>query len=416
MTDTMYYLWLQCALGVSPALRTQEILAAFAGGAREIFRASDYERRLAGVFTNAQLARLQRTPLECAEKILEECAWQNAHILSPQDAGYPARLLQIPSYPLALYVRGSLDCLRDRLPLAVVGTRRASSKSVDIAARLCADLANAGCAVVSGGALGIDSAAHWGALHANSATVAVMGCGLDITYPPENAALFRRIAEHGAVVSEYPFGEAPLAKNFPIRNRLISGVAVGTVVIEAGEKSGSLRTAACANEQGRDVFAVPGDAFGSTYTGGNKLIRDGAKPVFSAMDVLEEYELVYPELLDMRRAERDLERPSVNPEKVTVRKQPVGARRMATRPEGGFLPPEQNKSRPPMPSEKPAPAPASLSPLEQQIMQLLANGPAHIDRIMKETGAPYGELFAALMNLELQESIQQAPGKMYTLS
>jgi len=396
--DSLYYLWLQCALGVSPALRAQEILAAFAGSAKEIFEANDYDRRVAGVFTGAQLARLRGTSMGQVEKILEECARQNAHILSPQDAAYPARLLEIPNFPLALYVRGSLDCLRDRLPLAVVGTRRASGKSVDIAARLSADLVHAGCAVVSGGALGIDSAAHRGVLHAGGCTVAVLGCGLDINYPPENAALFKRIAEHGAVISEYPFGEAPIGKNFPIRNRLISGLSVGTVVIEAGEKSGSLRTAACAAEQGRDVFAVPGDAFGSTYTGGNRLIRDGAKPVFSAMDILEEYELLYPELLDMRRAERDLERPSAPPEKVIVKKKPVGA---------AFLPPAEK--------QKPTPPSSSLSPLEQHILQLLAHGPAHIDRIMKETDAPYGELFAALVELEMRASIQQAPGKMYTI-
>ena len=402
MTDTLYCLWLQRALGVSPALRTQEILAAFPGGAREIFRASDYQRRVAGVFTNAQLARLQAAPLDRAEKILEECARQNAHILSPQDAGYPARLLEIPNHPLVLYVRGSLECLRDRLPIAIVGTRRASSKSVDIAARLAADLVNAGCAVVSGGALGIDSAAHRGTLHANGATAAVMGCGLDTSYPPENAALFKRIAEHGAVISEYPFGEAPLGKNFPIRNRLISGMSVGTVVIEANEKSGSLGTARYANEQGRDVFAVPGDAFGSTYTGGNKLIRDGAKPVFSAMDILEEYELVYPELLDMRRAERDLERPSAPPESVIV-KPPVSAKSP-----GSLV----RELRPQAVREHRE----ATSSLEQQILHLLANAPLHIDAIMKAANAPYGELFAALMNLELQELIQQAPGKMYTIS
>ncbi|MDR2687704.1 MAG: DNA-processing protein DprA [Oscillospiraceae bacterium] len=401
MADTMYYLWLQCALGVSSALRTQEILAAFAGGAREIFGASDYERRVAGVFTNTQLARLQATPLERAEKILEECARQNAHILSPQDAEYPALLLEIPNYPLALYARGSLGRLLDRLPLAIVGTRRASSKSVDIAARLGADLTRAGCAVVSGGALGIDSAAHWGVLHAGGVTVAVLGCGLDVNYPAENASLRAKTAEHGAVVTEYPFGTAPAAKNFPIRNRLISGMSAGTVVIEAGEKSGSLITATCAAEQGRDVFAVPGDAFGSTYTGGNKLIRDGAKPVFSAMDILEEYELIYPELLDMRRAERDLERPAVKPENVSVKKKQAGA---------AVLPPAQTQK------PQPIPAPSTLSPLEQRILQLLANGPVHIDRIMKETDAPYGALFAALMNLELQELVQQAPGKMYTIS
>jgi len=395
MANTIDYLWLHCALGVSPSLRTQELLSAFPGGAGEIYGASDYERRVAGVFTNAQLSRLRATPLRLAEELLEECARQNAHILSPQDAAYPACLLQIPNYPLVLFVRGSLEALNDRLPLAIVGTRRASSKSVDIAARLAADLTRAGCAVVSGGALGIDSAAHWGTLHAGGYTVAVMGCGLDVAYPPENAGLFKRIAERGAVVSEFPFGTAPLWRNFPIRNRLISGMSAGTIVVEAGEKSGSLITAACAAEQGRDVFAVPGDAFGSTYTGGNKLIREGAKPVFSAMDVLEDYELLYPELLDMRRAERDLGRPAVEPEKVAVKKQPVGA---------ASLPPAQKQT----------PTPASLSPLESKILQMLSQAPLHIDQIMKGTDAPYGELYSALMHLEMQNFILQAPGKIYT--
>jgi len=398
MQSSLCYLWLQCALGVSPALRTQEILAAFPGGAEEIYAASDYGRRVAGVFTNTQLARLRATPLSQAEIILEECQRLNAHILSPQDAGYPARLLQISNHPLALYVRGSLECLRDRLPLAIVGTRRASRKSVDIASRLAADLVHAGCAVVSGGALGIDSAAHWGAIHAGGVTVAVLGCGLDINYPAENAGLRRRIAEHGAVVSEYPPGAPPAGRNFPIRNRLISGMGAGTIVIEAGERSGSLITASCAAEQGRDVFAVPGDAFGSTYTGGNKLIREGAKPIFCAMDVLEDYELLYPALLDMRRAERDLEREAVQPEKIAVKKRPVGA---------AFLPPA------PTPTPKPAPASSGLSPLERQILRLLGDSPMHIDQIMNETAAPYGELYSALMRLEMQELVEQTPGKMY---
>jgi len=396
--------WLQCALGISPSLRTQEILAAFPGGAAEIFAAGDYERRVAGVFTNAQLARLRAAPLSKAESVAEECARLGVHILSPRDANYPVRLLQIPNYPLALYVRGSPDALNDRLPLAIVGTRRASRKSVDIAARLAADLVRAGCAVVSGGALGIDSAAHWGVVHAGGVTVAVTGCGLDVNYPPDNAGLRRRIAERGAVVSEFPPGTVPAAKNFPIRNRLISGMSAGTIVIEAGERSGSLITAGCAAEQGRDVFAVPGDAFGSTCTGGNKLIREGAKPIFSAMDVLEDYELLYPELLDMRRAERDLKRESINPDIIAVKKKSAGA--ATCRPQ--HTPAAGAACQPPAPS-----SPADLPPLESQILSLLANTSLHIDHIMKATQAPYGELFAALMRLEMQGLVEQSPGKRY---
>ena len=405
MADTIYYLWLQCALGISPSLRTQEILAAFPGGAREIYAAGDYDRRVAGVFTGTQLSRLQRTPLEQAEKILEECARHKAHILSPQDADYPERLLQIPNHPLVLYVRGSLAPLRAHLPLAVVGARMATFHSRDIAARLSADLVHAGCAIISGGAAGIDSAAHRGAMHADGYTLAVFGCGLDVSYPPENAAMFAKIAEKGALVSEFPFGTAPNGRNFPMRNRLIAGISAGTVIIEANEKSGSLRTAACAGDQGRDVFAVPGDAFGTTYTGGNRLIRDGAKPVFSAMDILEEYELVYPELLDMRRAERDLERPAADPASIPVRQKakpieakPVKANAVPT--EGNF-------------AQEINPEPA-LTELESKIMQLLSDKAMHIDSIMNETNAPFGQLFAALMNLEMRALAEQMPGKLYS--
>jgi len=400
--EPVYWLWLQCALGISSSLRTSDILGAFEGGARAVFAASDYERRVAGVFTYTQLERLRKTSLDEAEKILEECARAHVHILTPR--GYPQRLAMIPNFPLALYVRGSLACLRERLGIAIVGTRRADRKSVDIAGRLSADLVRAGCAVVSGGALGIDSAAHWGALHAGGATVAVLGCGLLSDYLPENRSLREKIAASGgAVVSEYPGDTAPLGRNFPVRNRLISGMAVGTVVIEAGERSGSLITAACAAEQGRDVFAVPGDAFGSTYTGGNKLIREGAKPVFSAMDILEEYELVYPGLLNMRGAQRDLERAAMDPAQVVVK------------PEARSQKPEARNKRqePPASPAHPAAEAPSLAPLEQRIYALLKGGALHIDGIVKAAGVPFGQLCAALTNLEIQGLVAQGPGRMY---
>jgi len=390
---SLYFIWLQCALGISSSLRTQEILAAFDGSARAIYDASDYDRRVAGVFTNAQLDKLRRTTIAQAELLAEECVQQKVHILSPQDPAYPTLLRHIPNHPLVLYVRGELDFLAEQLPLALVGTRRADRKSVDIASRLSGELVRAGCAIISGGALGIDSAAHWGALHAGGKTIAVLGCGLEFNYLPENSAMRRRIAQHGAVVSEYPGDTPPTPRSFPIRNRIISGISAGTIVVEAGERSGSLITATCAAEQGREVFAVPGDAFGSTYTGGNKLIREGAKPVFSAMDVLEEYELAYPELLNMRQATRDLERPSVEPEQVAVKKQSA-------------------KPAPPPPVPKP---PTDLTRLEQAIVQCLSDKQLHIDDITKAVQAPLGEFFAAITKLEIAGLIEQAPGKIYSM-
>ena len=398
---TKYFVWLQCALGISSSLRTQEILAAFDGNARAIFDASDYDRRVSGVFTAAQIDRMKRTTLAQAELICDECARLKLHMLTPPDEYYPALLRHVMNLPLVLYVRGDLACLQHTLPIALVGTRRADRKSVDIASRLAGDLARAGCCIVSGGALGIDSAAHWGALHAQGNTVCVLGCGIAHDYLPENASLRQRIAQHGAVVSEYPGNTAPTKHSFPTRNRIIAGICAGTIVVEAGERSGSLITATCAAEQGRDVFAVPGDAFGSTYTGGNKLIREGAKPVFSAADVLEEYEATYAHVLNMRQVARDLERVSVAPEKVNVKKaQPVGATITLSAP---------------IEKPQPKPLPADLTELEQKIAQCLAAKPLHIDEIAKTASCGMGELFAALTKLEIATIIEQTPGKIFRL-
>ncbi|MDR1465090.1 MAG: DNA-processing protein DprA [Oscillospiraceae bacterium] len=413
MEEAQYWVWLQQALGISAALRTQEIVDAF-GGARELYDSSDYARRVSGVLTNLQLTKLAATPLSAADSVLRECARDSLHILTPQDPGYPTQLRALVNFPLALYVWGSLDCLRDRLALALVGTRHAARKSLDIAARLSGSLARAGCAVVSGGALGIDSAAHRGALEAEGWTVAVLGCGIRTPYLPENAEMRARIAKHGAVISEYPARTPALGHHFPVRNRIISGLSFGTIVVEADERSGSLITAQCAAEQGRDVFAVPGDAFGSTYNGGNKLIREGARPVFSAMDVLEDYAMCYPELVNMRRVERDLERSGGDPDAVPVKRprQPGSARPSKPRaaraggdgfPLTGGLPPAEISTAPP----------PLADPLQRQVAALLAEHPAHIDALAKQTGAALGELFAALTALEMEGRIRQLPGKLY---
>lgn len=409
---TKYFVWLQCALGISSSLRTQEILAAFDGNARAIFDASDYDRRISGVFTVAQIDRMRRTTLAQAELICDECARLKLHMLTPPDEHYPALLRHVMNLPLVLYVRGDLRCLQQSLPIALVGTRRADRKSVDIASRLAGDLARAGCCIVSGGALGIDSAAHWGALHAQANTVCVLGCGITHNYLPENASLRQRIAQSGAVVSEFPGNTAPTKHSFPTRNRIISGICAGTIVVEASERSGSLITATCAAEQGRDVFAVPGDAFGSTYTGGNKLIREGAKPVFSSADVLEEYEANYAHLLNMRQAARDLERASITPEKVAVKKSSIKQSLRENHPVTPLARHPSTEGNLP----QPPPLPADLPPLEHTLVQCLAAKPLHIDELAKAAGAGLGELFAALTKLEIGGIIKQAPGKIFQLN
>jgi DNA processing protein len=226
-------------------------------------------------------------PLEPrARAIREQAAARGIQVLPWNDPRMPALLLAIADCPPALWYRGSLACF-DAPAVAIVGSRAASPVSLEMATRLARDLAARGVAVVSGLARGVDSAAHRGALSAGR-TIAVLGSGVDRIYPAEHTDLVTEIAANGLVVSEYPPGTPPLPFHFPMRNRLISGLSRAVVVIEASDKSGSLITASCALEQGRDVMAVPGNALSGRNRGGHALIRDGAKIVECVEDILEE--------------------------------------------------------------------------------------------------------------------------------
>jgi DNA processing protein len=207
--------------------------------------------------------------------------------LSTCDAGYPTALAAIHDPPPTLWIRGQADVIRTA-SVAIVGSRAASSYGLEVARRLAADLARRGITVVSGMARGVDSAAHRGALEGGGSTVAVFGCGADIIYPREHAELAKRICARGAIVSEFPPGAPPLKYNFPKRNRIISGLSLAVVVVEAAEGSGSLITAEFALEQGRAVLAVPGNVLGGRNYGAHALLRDGAKLVECADDILDE--------------------------------------------------------------------------------------------------------------------------------
>jgi DNA processing protein len=230
-----------------------------------------------------------------ADTALERAEAMDIHVLAFGDPEYPASLRVTPDPPIVLWVNGSTAVL-DRQAVAVVGSRAASAAGVEVAERLGHDLAAAGMTVVSGLARGCDAAAHRGALAAKGVTIAVLGCGADVVYPDEHRALYRRIGETGAIVSELPPGAPPLPAHFPQRNRIISGLARGVVVVEASERSGSLITAACALEQGREVMAVPGSILGSRHRGCHALLRDGARLVETAGDVLEELGIAAPVL------------------------------------------------------------------------------------------------------------------------
>ena len=237
------------------------------------------------------------------DREMDAVAKAGARLVTLDDDAYPSLLRQLSDRPLLLYVRGQLPS-DDQKCLAIVGTRKASKYGWDIANQLAIELAGQGIAIVSGLAQGIDAAAHRGALQAGGRTIAVVGTGIDTIYPRANTDLAAEIEANGAIISEMPLGAMPLGKNFPQRNRLISGMSLGVLVAEAPERSGALNTATHAGEQGREVFAVPHNVFSLTGRGGNRLIQDGAKLVADLNDILEELDVSHIKEQTRVQAER----------------------------------------------------------------------------------------------------------------
>jgi DNA processing protein len=277
------------------------------------------------------------------------------------DPEYPSRLQAIASAPPVLYVRGGL-AREDEAAVAIVGSRRATAYGEDMAGELARELGRRGLTIVSGLARGIDAAAHRGALEVGARTVAVLGHGLDQTYPPEHRDLAESVAASGVLLSEFPLGTAPLRPHFPRRNRIISGLSLGVVVVEAGVESGALITANHALDQGRDVFAVPGRVHARYSEGCNRLIKAGAKLVESWEDVLAE---LVPNLKGRKR------------------RRPAG------------------------------PPPADLADEEQRIYDLLADGPLHIDAIIVQSGLGGGRAASVLVGLEMKGTVRQLRGKVF---
>lgn len=284
MDPLAYWIGFNKVRGIGPA-RLRALLDYF-GAIEEAWHAPADALAEIGLDRRSAANLLQaRAELDLAAE-LAKVRKSGVEVLTWEDTRYPERLRAINDPPPVIYIKGELRPTDD-WAVALVGTRKATSYGREAARTLATDLARAGVTIVSGLARGIDTQAHRGAIDAGGRTVAVLGSGVDIIYPYENLKLAQEIVEHGALISEYPLGAAPEASNFPPRNRIISGLSRGVIVVEAGEQSGALITADFAADQGRDVFAVPGSIFQRGSIGTNRLIRDGAAPVLSANDVLE---------------------------------------------------------------------------------------------------------------------------------
>ncbi len=395
-----YWIWLQNSLGAGA--RTDEILSYFETP-EKLYSAGSGEWRLSGLFTQKKIEALKSSiPSQTAE-IINECNKKGYKIITPDSNLYPERLRHLADMPLVLYGLGDCTVLSDSVSLGIVGTRNASNYGIETAQRLSYRLAQSGATIVSGGALGIDSEAHAGAMLAKGRTLAFLGCGLSVDYLKENAALRRAITRYGAVVSEFsPF--TPAGKStFPIRNRLISGVSLGVVVIEAGVKSGSLITASRALDQGKDVFAVPGDIVRSSFDGTNFLIKNGAKPVFSAEDILSEYVDVFPQCIQMEKARLPLSQLNY----VDYRK---GKNSGAARCEA--VPPEEVGASVPNAQKS---LPEGISEEGRRIYAVLTEGEMHIDDIVRNSGLKMNTVLASLTELEISGFAEMVSGKKYKI-
>ncbi len=351
--------WLLLNVSGLSALRQGQLLATF-GSAEQILSASDEQLGQVKGITAAHINKLRTAQRETdLTQLRDKCAEHNVDIVTINDANYPSLLKEIPDPPAILFVQGEIT-KSDDLAVAIVGTRKCTPYGRTVARRLAGDLTRRGFTIISGMAVGIDGEAHEGALEAGGRSIAVLACGPDITYPRGHKSLRERLAQSGAVVTEYGFGTQPLRERFPARNRLISGLTLGTIVVEAPAKSGALITARLAAEQGREAFAVPGDINSPTSRGCHALLKDGAQLVEVAEDVVDGLGI----LLEA------------------------------------------------VPS-RPQPAKVELHGDEETVYEVLSHEPTHVDHIGESTGLSVAQVTSALMLLEVKGLVRRFPGNTF---
>lgn len=357
MDDRTYWLGFHLIPNIGAA-RISRLIEAF-GSLQVAWEADLAAFREAGINEKSAKALVEHRDAINLEREREKVERANASILTLADDDYPRLLREIPSPPPVLYIKGEIQP-EDETAIGVVGTRRATRYGQEMTRRLSSGLASAGVAIVSGLARGIDGIAHTEAIDANGRTLAVLGCGVDQLYPPEHRKLSERVIANGALVSEFPIGTRPEGRNFPIRNRLISGLSLGVLVVEAPIKSGALITSTFAADQGRTVFAVPGSAMSSASEGTLQLLRDGAALAATADDILRE--------LNLERRQAAMENRRLLPD---------------------------------------------ASEDERRILQTIEGEPRHIDEIAIDTGINISQLSAMLLQMQLKGLVRDAGGQHY---
>ena len=400
MASLKYWLWLTNVEGMT--IRQRLALLEHFGQPDKVYFGESGEYALVEGMTRQGLTALEDKSLDRADKILGDCERLGLRILTIRDAAYPDRLRNISDPPLVLYVQGRMPLFDDEVAIAMVGSRKASPYAQMMGEKIAFQMAGLGALIVSGLAAGGDAAAHRGALRAGGFTAAVIGGGHDIIYPRENRSLYQDIGVRGVILSEYPPGTPHEGAHFPVRNRIISGLCLGTVVIEAPERSGTLITVNHALDQGRDVFALPGQADDWHCTGSNRLLRDGAGVVIDGWDVLSCYTARFPHKLRPFRAEEP--------------------RHFG----GGEKEVEKQKAAPAKAPEAPPPAPPKpvldlsgdhgLTDDQVRIVRTLGERTMQVDDIIAETEIPARRVLSALTMLELDGVVEQSSGKRFALA
>ena len=389
MESVLYWIWLTSKTVIAPRKITS--LLEYFGSAEEIYREEAYAN-IPNIGMR-EISALRDKSLAEAKKIKQKIDELGARIITFEDEDYPNALRNITPPPYILYVRGDISGIDEILTIAVIGTRKGYTPYGKMATmRLSSELAKNGAIVVSGLARGLDSAAAEGALRAGGRTIAVTGSGLDVIYPPENKDLTEEIAKCGAIITEYPPGSQALPEHFPARNRIIAGLSNGVLVTEARKKSGTLITAQCAMEYGRDLFAVPGNINDLNYEGANRLIQQGAKLTANVNDILEEYPY-------MRREARSVD----NVDNIVNEELQETA--------------QTTPDEPGKPAEDVSDVDRykDLNETDKRIVSLLMKKAMNIDELSRESGMTAGALNVRLTLLEMKKHVKRLPGGDYEI-
>lgn len=395
-----YWLWLQKALGEGAYIK--HILEDFSS-VKALYDANIIEWKMSPNLTQKQINKLETTDINSVDEIIYACQNNNWQIIDYEDEKYPQRLREIYNPPCVLYVDGELPDIDSLVTIAVVGTRKASEYAVKATHLMSRGITECGAVVVSGGALGVDTYAHKGALAAGGKTIAVLGCGLGANYLSENKQLRDEIKKNGALVTAYPPFTRASRTTFPMRNRIISGLSLGVLVVEAGVKSGSLITANFANEQGRDVFAIPASVLSEDFAGTNKLIDDGAMVATNPAHIISVYAQRF-DTVDLSKA-RTMSQLMADDKDKSANVEPYEDKLSFDNLEKGR---EKRLNREDKARSLNADMKAVYNSLSEQFV--------HIDNIIEKTGMTPAKVSSALIQLEVLDLVKSATGKRFKLS